>query len=99
MPSQNASTTGNEVIAIASHTVADYATWRAIYDAGKDLRGRLGVRNAEVFVDPREPDRVLVVTRYDSLADMEAFNASPELAASMKQAGVGTRTILVGVKA
>ena len=99
MRSENTSTNG-EVIAIASHPVADYATWRAVYDAGQELRDRAGVRGGEVFVDPKDPNKVLVITRFASLAAMETFSANPELAEAMKRGGVTLpRTMLVGVKA
>lgn len=88
-----------DVVAIASHKVADYATWRAVYDAGKDLRERNGVTQAEVFVDPANPDAVVVITRFASLAAMQAFASNPELAEAMKQGGVILpRSITVGLK-
>lgn len=99
MHTENTSTAG-EVVAIASHPVADYATWRAVYDAGQELRDRAGVRGGEVFVDPKDPNKVLVITRFASLAAMEAFSANPQLAEAMKRGGVAVpRTMLVGVKA
>ena len=91
--------TSEDVIAIASHRVADYATWRAVYDAGRDLRTRSGVTGAEVFVDPNDPNAVVVLTRFASLAALQAFAANPELAEAMKQGGVILpRSITVGVK-
>lgn len=97
-PKKPAETTG-DVIAIASHRVADYATWRAVYDAGSDLRARSGVTGAEVFIDPRDPNAVVVVTRFDSLAAMQAFTANTELAEAMKQGGVILpRSVTIGVK-
>lgn len=91
--------TSGDVIAIASHRVADYATWRAVYDAGRDLRSRSGVTGAEVFVDPKDPNAVVVLTRFASLAALQAFAANPELAEAMKQGGVILpRSITVGVK-
>jgi heme-degrading monooxygenase HmoA len=88
-----------DVVAIASHRVADYATWRAVYDAGKDLRRRGGVTGAEVFVDPGDPNAVVVITRFDSLAAMQAFASNAELAEAMKQGGViMPRSLTVGVK-
>jgi heme-degrading monooxygenase HmoA len=91
--------TASNVIAIASHQVRDYAAWRAVYDAGRDLRDRMGVKDAEVFVDPQDGNKVVVVTRFATLADMDAFTANPELKASMEHAGVILpRTIVVGMK-
>lgn len=87
------------VIAIASHAVADYATWRAVYDAGKELRDRMGLKSSEVFVDPKDPNRVIVVTRFASLAAMEAFTSNPELASAMQHGGVvQPRSFLVGIR-
>lgn len=95
----NTDSAPGDVIAIASHKVRDYATWRAIYDAGKDLRERSGVTEAEVFVDPQDPNAVVVITRFASLAAMRAFASNTELAEAMKRGGViMPRSITVGVK-
>jgi heme-degrading monooxygenase HmoA len=88
------------VLAVASHRVADYPTWRAVYDAGQELRDRMGVTGGEVFVDPEDSNKVIVLARFASLASMEAFTRNPELADAMRRAGVvEPRSILVGVKA
>jgi hypothetical protein len=97
MPTQSAA---GEVLAIAIHPVADYATWRAVYDAGKDLRDRMGLTGGEVFVDPKDPNKVIVLARFASLAAMETFTRHPGLGASMKKAGViEPRSIFVGIRA
>ncbi|MCC6734615.1 MAG: cyclase [Bauldia sp.] len=99
MLSQNAGSAASEVLAVASHAVADYPAWRAVYDAGRDLRERMGVTGGEVFVDPQDPNRVLVLTRFASLAAMEAFRNDADLAEAMKRGGVvQPRMILVGVR-
>ena len=99
MPTEHSVSNEGDVIAIASHRVADYATWRAVYDAGQDLRERMGVKGGEVFIDPQDANRVVVVTRFASLDKMRAFAGNAELDASMQKGGVELpRTIMVGVK-
>ncbi len=79
--------------------MADYATWRAVHDAGKDLKERSGVTGAEVFVDPKEPNAVVVVvTRFESLASLQAFASNTELAEAMKQGVIVPRSVTVGVR-
>ncbi|MGV8840524.1 MAG: hypothetical protein ACWA6X_09490 [Bauldia sp.] len=98
MRSQNADE-ANAVLAVASHHVADYPAWRAVYDAGQDLRDRLGVTGGEVFVDPQDPSKVLVLTRFASLAAMEGFRTNADLADAMKRGGVvQPRLVLVGIR-
>lgn len=99
MSTEHSASDAGDVIAIASHRVADYATWRAVYDAGQDLRERMGVKGGEVFVDPQDANKVVVITRFASLDKMRAFAGNAELAEAMKKGGVELpRTIVVGVK-
>jgi heme-degrading monooxygenase HmoA len=86
-------------VSIASDKVGDYATWRAVYDAGRDLRERNGVLEAEVFADSADPDAVVVITRFASLAAMQAIASNVELLEAVKQGEVILpRSITVGVK-
>ena len=76
------------------HTVADYAKWRAGYDAFGAARGPLGVTGAAVYQSADNPNDITVTHDFASLDKAQAFVGSPELKTAMQQAGVvGAPTI------
>ena len=81
--------------AIVLHRVADYETWRPVYDTLDDVRNAAGVVHQEVLRS--QDDANLVIVRHD-FADREAADAffgSAELKQGMSQAGVDTATIQI----
>jgi quinol monooxygenase YgiN len=81
--------------AIVLHRVADYDTWRPIYDGLDDARDAAGVLHHEVLRS--EDDANLVIVRHDftDRPAAESFFASAELKQGMEAAGVDTATIQV----
>ena len=90
--------TQREVLAVFTHAVKDYAAWRKVFDASAPLREKMGVIGAEVFQDPKDPNKVIVVDRYPDMGTMEKFLANPDLKDAMTKAGVmSPPTVLIGV--
>ena len=47
-----------------------------------------GIIGVEVFQDPNDPNKVMVIDRYPDMATMERFLADPQFKEAMAQAGV-----------
>ena len=76
------------VLAVISHPVKDYATWRVVYEDAEPIRQKAGVTGAEVFRDPKEPNNIVIIHRFKTAADAQAFLADPDLKAAMSKGGV-----------
>ena len=85
---------------IARHRVNDYSAWRSVYDTVDALRQQHGCTSDEVLVDPSDKEDVLVLHRFPSLEQAEAFATSAELREAMGRAGVvGRPRIEIAVEA
>ena len=85
---------------IARHRVDDYNAWRSVYDSVDGLRQQHGCTSDEVLVDPSDKEDVLVLHRFPSLEQAEAFAASDELREAMGRAGVvGRPRIEIAIEA
>ena len=76
------------VLAVVTHPVADYATWRVVYDEASMLRDAAGVTGAEVFVDTANPLMMVILHRFPSMEAAQGFFSNPDLAAGMQRGGV-----------
>jgi quinol monooxygenase YgiN/heme-degrading monooxygenase HmoA len=70
------------------HKVKDYAAWKTAFDSHAQARTDAGIVGYAVMQDPKDPNHVYVWLDADDQAKLEAFIASPELKAKMKEAGV-----------
>ena len=70
------------------HTVRDYPTWRAVYDALGELRQDWGVTAEAVHQLTDDPSTVLVLLAFATVAQARGFLTSRELQAAMRRAGV-----------
>lgn len=68
------------------HQVADYATWKAVYDAFPPTKG--GAKFARVNRSTDDANDVLVVAGFATVADAKGFMSNAEFGAAMKKAGV-----------
>jgi hypothetical protein len=74
---------------IVRHTVADYETWRKVYDdAGATVRAKHGCTAETVMQVPGDPNDVAAAHEFPTLAQAEDFVNDPDLKAGMEQAGV-----------
>ena len=70
------------------HTVADYATWKTGYDNHGASRKAHGVIHDQVLQSAEDPNNLLVLIEFGSMADAEAFANDPSLKEAMATAGV-----------
>jgi heme-degrading monooxygenase HmoA len=73
---------------IVQHKVNDFAAWKKVYEANKPLRTSNGELADQIFRDADDPNKLIVVFKWDSLANAQKFAHSPELRAAMEKAGV-----------
>lgn len=86
------------VVAVISHPVADYETWRKTYDEVAPMREAAGMTRAQVLHAPGDPNMVVLIHEFETLEGATALFGSPELKAAMKDAGVlAPPTITIGV--
>lgn len=82
------------------HQVADYPTWRKVYDSVQPMRDDLGVTAASVYQSKDNPNDVTVTHDFATDQAAAAFGASHELREAMHEAGVvGAPTIWVADRA
>ena len=71
------------------HTVADYAKWRPFFDAHDTVRRANGATGVvQVYRDLNNPNDITSVIEWDSVENAEKFAQSPDLAETMRNAGV-----------
>lgn len=85
---------------IVRHRVNDYGAWRAVYDSVDPLRQQHGCTAEEVLVSPSDKQDVLILHRFPTAEQAEAFAGSDELREAMGRAGVaGAPRIEIAVEA
>ncbi len=70
-----------------THPIADYDTWRPVFDADAPRRAAAGLTNVVVLRDVDDPSSIWMVGDGDPEKFQEMLQ-DPELAAAMQQAGV-----------
>lgn len=72
----------------ARHAIADFDTWKQVYDAFDEERRGLGVRGHAVFRAVDDPNDVTAWHDFESLEEAQAFAGSDRLREVMASAGV-----------
>jgi heme-degrading monooxygenase HmoA len=75
-------------LVVVRHEVADYPTWKAVFDAALDLRHQHGERSCRIFHDAGHVNQLILLLEWENLEKARAFMASDELKAQMAKAGV-----------
>jgi len=70
------------------HQVRDYSSWKAIYDALDELQRDWGVTASSVHQHVEEPNTVLVLRYFATVAQAQGFLTNRELEMAMRRAGV-----------
>lgn len=70
------------------HTVAEYAAWKAGYDNHGALRKEHGAIRDQVLQSVDDPNDLLVLIEFGSLANAKSFASDPSLKEAMSAAGV-----------
>jgi heme-degrading monooxygenase HmoA len=76
----------NHVLII--HEVADYETWKKIFDSASGIRKAAGERSFQVLRYVNDPNKIVHFSTWTSAADAKEFFESPRLVEIRKQAGV-----------
>ena len=80
---------------LVHHRVADFSTWKQVYDGYRDAQRQGGVRFHQVLRSREDPGMVVVTHVFDSRAEAEAFVNDPDLQATMGRAGVDASTVVI----
>jgi len=75
-------------VLIIHHKVADFATWKPVYDGHDAIRKGAGLTKGHVFRGVDDPNMVTIILEFADRAQTEAFAASDNLKNAMKAAGV-----------
>jgi quinol monooxygenase YgiN len=70
------------------HEVADYAHWKAAFDAAADLRRAAGELRYQLLRFDEDANKVVHFSEWTSLASARAFFQSEEVAEIRRKAGV-----------
>ena len=81
--------------AIVLHRVADYDTWRPVYESLDDARNAAGVTHHEVLRSQDDANLVIVRHDFTNRAAADSFFSSPELKQGMAEAGVDVSSVQV----
>ncbi len=88
MSTLNQQQTVGPVLAVVSHPVADFKAWRKVYDSAESIRRKAGVTGAEVFQDPSDANKAVIIHRFASVEAAQSFFDEPALKVAMSQGGV-----------
>lgn len=83
---------------IVEHRVADYATWRPVYDSVDALRASHGVSSHRVWQTADDPNVVVVEHVFPDAGSARALLGNPGLGEAMGRAGVvrdSVRTLIL----
>jgi quinol monooxygenase YgiN len=72
------------------HEVADYSTWKEIFDHAADIRRDAGERSYQVLRYENDPNKIVHFSEWTSIANARAFFESPQLIKIREAAGVKT---------
>jgi len=73
---------------VVHHRVRDYRAWRKVYDEVGPLQKGAGVTAESVYQAKDDPNTVLVMHSFATMAAAEAFAANPALQDAMQKGGV-----------
>jgi hypothetical protein len=73
---------------IVQHHVADYDRWFAVFTEHGDTRRRHGATGHVVTRSVADPNSIVIVNDFATLAGAEAFATDPSLPEAMHRAGV-----------
>jgi quinol monooxygenase YgiN len=73
---------------LVRHEVADYSTWKSVFEAALDWRKKNGERSYRIFHNMGNVNDLTLLFEWESLEAARAFMASDELKARMAKAGV-----------
>jgi heme-degrading monooxygenase HmoA len=76
---------------LVRHRVADFATWKPVYDAHLSAREKAGLKEEHLFRNADDPNEVLLLFSMEDHDKAKAFTASDDLRQAMEKAGVSEK--------
>jgi hypothetical protein len=73
---------------ILNHRVADYATWKTLYDADAPRRNNAGLREIKVGTKAGDPNLVYIIFEANNVSEIQDMFNDPGMKEYMKKAGV-----------
>jgi quinol monooxygenase YgiN len=73
---------------IVRHRVANFETWKQVFEEMEGARKAHGWIGYELHRDAADPNVVTIVNHMKDLAGAKAYGASPELRAAMAKGGI-----------
>ena len=70
------------------HKVKDYDTWKPEFDAHGPIRSAAGCKGGHLLRGIDDRNEVVIFFEWDTLENARKFAASPDLKATMEEAGV-----------
>lgn len=70
------------------HEVADYPAWKQVFEGAAGIRKEAGERSYQVLKYESEPNKIVHLSVWTSIADAKVFFESKRLIEIRKQAGV-----------
>ncbi len=70
------------------HEVADYQSWKKVFDAASAIRREAGERSYQVLKYEKDANRIVHFSAWTSIDDAKRFFESPQLVQIRKEAGV-----------
>ena len=94
-PTASTIVTSPETIMTVIHKVADFAKWKASFEAHDSMKLASGIHNYVIGRGVEDSNTLLVATKVDDIDKAKAFMKDPRLKAAMKQGGViGTPSVM-----
>lgn len=73
---------------LVHHKVADYNSWRSVFDGALDFRHRGGECSCRIFHKAGNPNDLTLLFEWEDMDKAKLYMASEELRKKMQQAGV-----------
>ena len=73
---------------LITHEVADYTTWKKVFDGAAGIRKEAGERLYQVLHYENEPNKIVHFSAWTTIEKARAFFESPQLVSIRKAAGV-----------
>jgi hypothetical protein len=73
---------------LVRHKVADYAKWKAVYDAHQSMRDSAKLKQVHLLHGIDDPNEVVLLFAAEDLAAARAFASSANLRETMEKASV-----------
>lgn len=70
------------------HEVADYATWKKVFDGAAEIRKAAGERSYQVLKYQNDANRIVHFSTWTSIEEARRFFESPQLVKIRAEAGV-----------